>query len=169
MASKIGIKKYYHEPRETYYIKRGRKYIPISEYDDDLHDSIRHGTHVVINHLGTRMFVYDIEPDNAAMVAATKIFKEYLVKCLHHASEARPKTGNGVAFTESQQKAYDNLKRELGEHTYYFEFSSLHDIAEKAINDFVEHYGKKYEEYPFVKKAYDDLLMKCKMCIDNQT
>jgi hypothetical protein len=168
MASKIGIKIYNHEPRETYYIKRGRKYIPISEYDSNICDSIKHGTHLVVNHLGCRMYTYDVEPDHAAIIAATRIFKEYLVKQLHHASEARPKIGNGTLFTERQKKAYDKLKEELNEHTYFFEFPTLNDIAEKAINDFVQQYGKKYEDYPFVKKAYDNFLMKLKLCVDNQ-
>jgi hypothetical protein len=172
MVPKITTKQYRENissnMQETFYVKRGKKYIPVSEYDVEVHDSIRHGTHLVINHLGCRMYVYDVEPDNAAMIAAIRIFKEYLVKSLHHASEARPKTGNRTAFTESQMKAYNKLKEELGEHTYYFEFASLNDIAEQAIDNFIEHYGEKYKEYPFVKKAYDNLLLKCKMCIDNQ-
>jgi hypothetical protein len=152
---------------ETFYVKRGKKYIPISEYDAGVHDSIKHGTHLVVNHMGCRMYTYDVEPDHAAIVAATRIFKEYLVKSLHRASEARPKLDQNTPFTESQMKAYNKLKEELGEHTYYFEFPSLNDIAEKALNDFVEHYAYKYKDYPMVQKAYNNFILKCKLCIDN--
>ena len=161
-------KKYFHTPmKETYYVKKGRKYIPISEYDSEISQSIKYGTHLVVNHLGTRMYTYDVEPDHAAMIAAARIFKEYLVKILHHASQARPKTGDTKPFTESQMEAYNKLKEELGEHTYYFEFPSINEIASKAVDEFISHYSKKYEEYPFVQKAYDNLMLKIKLCIDN--
>lgn len=161
-------KRYTHDSmKETYYVKRGRKYIPISEYDSEIYQSIKYGTHLVVNHLGSTMYTYDVEPDHAAIIAAAKIFKEYLVKSLHHASEARPKTGNTKPFTERQMEAYNKLKEELGEDTYYFEFPSLNEITSKAVDNFIEHYSKKYEEYPFVKKAYDNLLLKIKLCIDN--
>lgn len=155
------------QTKETYYIKRGDQYIPISEYDADITDSFKYGTHLVVNHLGCKMFSYDIQPDNAAMIASLKIFKEYLVKRMYVAGEARPRNGKGVPFTEKQMEAYNKLKEELGENTYYFEFPAVGEIVEKALKDFMEFTGEKYKDYPFVKKAYDNLMLKIKLCIDN--
>lgn len=154
------------QTKETYYIKRGEEFIPISEYDSDITDSFKYGTHLVVNHLGCKMYSYEIEPDNAAMIASLKIFKEYLVKRMYVAGEASPKNGSRVPFTEKQMKAYNKLKEELGEHTHYFEFPALNDIVDKALKDFMEFSGDKYKDYPFVKKAYDNLLLKIKLCID---
>jgi hypothetical protein len=154
--------------RETYYVKRGRKYVPISEYDSDICDSLKYGTHVVVNEQGCRMYLYDIQPDNASIVAAAKLFKANLIQCMVNASKARPKTGNNIEFTERQKAAYDKLKEELGEHTYFFEFPTLNDIAEKAVESFLKDSGDKFKDYPFVKKAYDNLMLKIKLCIDKQ-
>lgn len=154
--------------RETYYVKRGRKYVPVSEYDSEVCDSLKYGTHLVVNEQGCRMYLYDVHPDNASIVAATQLFKSHLLKCMAVASEARPKTGTNIEFTEKQKEAYDKLKEALGEHTHYFEFSSLNDIADRAIQNFMEDSGDKFKEYPFVKKAYDNLMLKIKLCIDKE-
>jgi hypothetical protein len=114
------------------------------------------------------MYLYDIQPDSASIVAATKLFKEHLLKCMAHASQARPRTGNNVVFTERQKAAYDKLKEELGEHTYFFEFPTLNDIADMAIENFMKDSGDKFKDYPFVKKAYDNLMLKIKLCIDKE-
>lgn len=154
--------------RETYYVKRGDDYIPVCEYDSDMSGAWKYGCHLVINEFGSRMVLQDVDPDYAAVIAAVKIYKEILLKCVHTASEARPKTGNGIPFTESQKAALVKLKEELGEHTHYFEFSSLQEIVDKSVDDFMNVVGKKYQDHPFVKKAYDNLLLKIKLCIDNE-
>ena len=34
--------------KKVYYIKEGRRYVPVAEYDQDLMDSFPKGTHIVV-------------------------------------------------------------------------------------------------------------------------
>ncbi len=57
---------------ETFYRKRGRRYVPVAEYDDTFLSSLQLGNHLVQVKPGVRTVHFQIEPDNAAVLAAIK-------------------------------------------------------------------------------------------------
>jgi hypothetical protein len=59
--------------KKLYYLKEGRKYIPVSEYDSDLLDSFPKGTHIVMCYPGGKSTRYGIDPAYAPMIAAGRL------------------------------------------------------------------------------------------------
>ena len=88
--------------KKIYYEKIGRKYVPVSEYDNDLLDSFTKGTHLVMCYPGGSSRRYNIDPNYAAMIAAGRVAEDAICKAISKASELRPQR---TPLTEGQLKA----------------------------------------------------------------
>ena len=140
--------------KKIYYEKRGRKYVPISEYDNDFLDSFTEGTHLVMSYLGGKSTRYNIDPDYAAMIAAGRVAEDAICKAIAKASELRPKS---TPITEGQRKAWAKLAKEFGDELCTLNGLSVHDCAEAGIRAMMEEANKLLTD-PAVKKAYDRFL-----------
>jgi hypothetical protein len=54
--------------KKIYYEKRGRRYVPVAEYDNDLLDSFPKGNHLVMSYPGGTSRRFNIDPAYAAMI-----------------------------------------------------------------------------------------------------
>jgi len=96
--------------KKIYYEKRGRRYIPVSEYDNDLMDSFSKGTHLVMVYPGGASRRYNIDPNYATMIAAGRVAEEAMIRAMHKASEMRPAR---TPITPAQQKPGRNWLKSL--------------------------------------------------------
>ena len=145
--------------KKIYYEKVGRRYVPISEYDSNFIDSFTKGTHIVMSYPGGQSRRYNIDPDYASLIAASRVAEDAMCKAIHAASELRPRQ---TPITEGQRKAWKKLAKEFGDELCTLNQGSAHDIAEAGVKALQEEAKVLYSN-PAVKKAYDHLQLVCKL------
>ena len=66
--------------KKVYYEKRGRRYVPVAEYDGDFMDSYTHGTHLLMVYPGGQSRRYNIDPAYAPMIAAGRVAEDLVAQ-----------------------------------------------------------------------------------------
>lgn len=150
--------------KKVYYVKEGRKYVPVAEYDSDLCDSFHKGTHLVMVYPGGTSRRYNIEPNYAAMIAAGRVAEDVISQALMRASDLRPKR---APLTEGQRAAWDNLVREFGEEARCLEWPSARDACEQAVKA-MQVEADKLMQNPAVSRAYQRFQMICDLTREPQ-
>lgn len=150
--------------KKLYYIKEGRRYIPVSEYDSDLMDSFPKGTHIIMCYPGGQSRRYSIDPAFAPMIAAGRYAEDAVRTAIHKQSEATPKQR---PITKRQKAAWEEMKAAFGDEFYSIQFSSTHDLAEAGIKAMQEE-ADKLMKYEAVKQAYEQFLLVCKLTQESQ-
>jgi hypothetical protein len=149
--------------KTIFYKKQGRRYIPISEYDNDLLDSFTKGTHLVQVYPGGSSRRYNIDPAYAPMIAAGRVAEDAICKAISKASELRPKS---TPTTEGQRRAWRKLAKEFGDDLCTLHGLSVHDCAEAGVKAMMEE-AEKLLENPSVRKAYERFLLICELTKDH--
>jgi hypothetical protein len=145
--------------KKLYYIKEGRKYVPVSEYDSDLVDSFSKGTHLVMVYPGGSSRRYNVDPNYAAMIAAGRVAEDKISEAIRKASELRPQRS---PITDGQKKAWENLAKEFGDELCTLYGSSARDCAEAGVKAMQEE-ALKLMDNPAVKKAYEQFQLICEL------
>ena len=148
--------------KKLYYIKEGRKYVPVAEYDSDLLDSFPKGTHIVMCYPGGKSTRYSIDPAYAPMIAAGRLAEDAICKAMHAASEAKPKE---YPITERQRAAWEEMKTAFGDEFFSLEFASIRDLAETGVKAMQEE-ADKLMQHKSVRQAYEQFLLVAKLCAD---
>jgi len=149
--------------KKIYYEKKGRRYVPVAEYDSTYLDSFPKGNHLVMCYPGGQSRRFNIEPAYAPMIAAGRVAEDAMSKAVQKASEMRP---HNKPITEKQRKAWEALAKAFGDDRYYVEIPSAREIAEEGIKAMAEE-AEKLLNNPTVKKAYDHFLLVCKLTKDH--
>lgn len=150
--------------KKLYYIKKGRKYVPVSEYDSDLMDSFHKGTHIVMSYPGGKSTHYNIDPAYAPLIAAGRVAEAAICKSIQKASELRPQK---APITEGQRKAWAKLAEEFGDELCTLQGLSSHDCAQAGVKAMIDEANKLLEN-PSVKNAYDHFMLVCELTKENQ-
>jgi len=150
--------------KKIYYEKRGRRYVPVSEYDSEYLDSFSKGNHLVMCYPGGQSRRYNIEPALAPMIAAGRYAEDAMSSALVRASEMRP---HKKPITEKQKKAWEALARSFGDDRYYVEIPSAREVTEAGLRA-MEDEANKLLEHPMVKQAYDEFMATCKLVLDSK-
>ena len=145
--------------KKLYYIKEGRKYVPVAEYDDGLLDSFPKGNHLVCVYPGGSSRRYNVDPNYAAMIAAGRVAEDAICEALVKSSELRPMKS---PITEAQSKAWKNFAKEMGDDICALSYGSTRDHAEAAIKAMQEE-ALKLMTNPAVKKAYEHFQLMCEL------
>jgi hypothetical protein len=140
--------------KKIYYEKIGRKYVPVSEYDNDFLDSFTKGTHLVMSYPGGKSTRYNIDPNYAAMIAAGRVAEDAICRAISKASELRPKS---TPITVGQKRAWEKLAKEFGDDLCTLHGLSVHDCAEAGVKAMQEEADKLLAN-PIVRKAYEKFL-----------
>ena len=140
--------------KKIYYEKRGRRYVPVAEYDSDLVDSFPKGNHLIMCYPGGRSIRYNVDPALAPMIAAGRVAEDSMSKAIHDASELRPRQKE---LTVEQQRAWKRLIKLLGDDAYALQINSARDIAEAGLNAMQEEADKLLAN-PSVRLAYEKFL-----------
>jgi hypothetical protein len=141
--------------KKIYYEKRGRRYVPVAEYDNDLLDSFPKGNHLVMCYPGGSSRRFNIDPNYAAMIAAGRVAEDAISKVLMRESDLRPKR---APMTPKQIKAWDNLVKEFGEEARCLEWPSAREACEAAVKA-MQVEADKLLDNPSVRLAYEKFLM----------
>jgi hypothetical protein len=145
--------------KKVYYEKIGRRYVPVAEYDSTLLDSFPKGNHLVMCYPGGSSRRFNIQPDYASLIAASRVAEDAISSAIVKASEMRP---HRKPITEKQKKAWDNLNKAFGDERYYIEIPSAREIAEAGVKALQEE-AKMLQYNEAVKKAYDHFILICEL------
>lgn len=148
--------------KKIYYEKVGRKYVPVSEYDSDLLDSFRHGTHLVMSYPGGKSTAYNIDPNHAALIAAGRVAQEPMHRAINEAAKMKSDKWDGIALDNEQFEAWNRFVEVMGERGRYVYYNSVHDIAEAGIKA-LEEEAAKLMSNATVRDAYEQFLLVCKL------
>lgn len=145
--------------KKIFYEKVGRRYKPVSEYDDTLIGALPKGTHIIMSYPGGQSTRYKIDPAYAPMIAAGRVAEDAICRAISKASELRPKQ---TPITVEQRKAWEALANAFGDELCTLNGSSVHDYAEAGIKAMQEE-ADKLMSNPAVKKAYDHFMLVCEL------
>ena len=145
--------------KKIYYEKRGRRYVPVSEYDSEYLDSFSKGTHLVMAYPGGTSRRYNIDPAYAPMIAAGRVAEDAICRAISKASELRPKQ---TPITPKQKKAWEALAKAFGNELCTLHGLSVHDCAEAGVKAMMEE-AENLMNHPAVKDAYDKFLFTCEL------
>lgn len=149
--------------KKVYYIKEGRKYIPVAEYDSELMDSFPKGNHLVQCYPGGSSRRFNVDAKLAPMIAAGRFAEDAISKEIMRASDLRPKR---APLTEGQRAAWEKLVEEFGPDAKTLEWPSAREVAEAGVNAMIAE-AEKLMEHPMVKEAYDEFMATCKLVSEN--
>jgi hypothetical protein len=145
--------------KKIYYVKEGRKYVPVAEYDQDLMDSFHKGNHLVMVYPGGTSRRFNVEPALAPMIAAGRVAEDAVCSAMIKASELKPKR---TPITPAQQKAWRALADAFGDELCTLNGASTHDIARAGI-EAMQAEADQLMTNPTVRKAYDKFMMLCEL------
>lgn len=148
--------------KRLYYIKDGRKYTPVAEYDSDLMESFPKGNHIVMCYPGGQSRRYGIDPAFAPMIAAGRYAEDAICRKMFLASEAKPKE---APITERQRAAWEEMKLAFGDEFFSLNFASTRDIAEAGVQAMQEE-ADKLLKHEAVQQAYDHFMFVAKLAYD---
>jgi len=141
--------------KKLYYIKEGRRYKPVSEYDSDLLDSFHKGAHIVMSYPGGSTRRYNIDPAFGPMIAAGRYAEDAISKELMRASDMRPRE---TPLTQEQKDAWEHLVKVFGPEARCLEWPSAREACEAGVNA-MQAEADKMLTNPAIKKAWDYFMM----------
>lgn len=150
--------------KKIYYVKEGRRYVPVAEYDNDLMDSFHKGNHLVMVYPGGTSRRFNIEPALAPMIAAGRYAEDAICTAIAKASELKPQR---TPITLAQQRAWKKLAKEMGDELCTLSSGSVRDYAEAGVNA-MQAEADKLMQNPAVRQAYEQFLLVCELTKGNQ-
>jgi hypothetical protein len=145
--------------KKIYYEKRGRRYVPVAEYNEEWMDSFHKGTHLVMVYPGGSSRRYNINPAYAPMIAAGRVAGDAMCRAIQTASELRPRQ---TPITEGQRRAWKKLAKEFGDDLATLQIDCAHDIAEAGLKA-LQAEADKLMRHESVKRAYEQFLLVCEL------
>jgi hypothetical protein len=150
--------------KKIYYVKEGRRYKPVAEYDSDLMDSFPKGNHLVMCYPGGTSRRFNIDPALAPMIAAGRYAEDAISRAISKAAELRPQK---TPITEAQQKAWRKLAKEMGDELCTLYGLSVRDCAEAGVQA-MQAEADKLLQHPAVRDAYEQFQLVCKLIKEQQ-
>jgi len=145
--------------KKIFYEKRGRRYVPVAEYDNEILDSFPKGTHLVMCYPDGQSRRFNIDPNYAAMIAAGRVAEDAMCKAISKASELRPRQ---TPITKGQKKAWEKLAKEFGDELCTLDGLCIRDCAEAGIKAMQDE-ADKLMKHEGVRKAYEHFLLMCEL------
>ena len=141
--------------KKIFYEKVGKKYVPVKEHDPDLMDALPHGHHLIYCCPGVESRRYNIDPNYAALIAASRIAEEVIVKAILRASELRPVA---EPYTEEEIKAWENFRIVSGDNLSVLRGSSIQECVDAGIKALI-HEAHKLLQNESTRIAYDQFML----------
>jgi hypothetical protein len=151
--------------KQLFYKKQGRRYVPVSEYDNELLDSFPKGDHLVSVYPGGASRRFNIDPALAPMIAAGRYAEEAITRKIQEATELRPM--NREIDEETQRKWKQFIATIPEEFRYLFTHGCARDAAEAGVKAMQEEVDKLMQNEA-VRKSYDHFMLMCKMVKNNE-
>jgi hypothetical protein len=141
--------------KKIFYEKKGRRYVPVAEYDNEFLDSFPKGNHLVMSYPGGTSRRFNIDPNYAAMIAAGRVAEDAICDSLRKSSEMKPQR---TPITPGQKKAWEKLAKEFGDELCPLTYGSTRDHAEAAVKAMMQEADKLLTN-PSVRKAYERFML----------
>jgi len=145
--------------KQLFYKKVGRRYVPVSEYDNDLMDALPRGDHLLSVYPGGASRRYNIDPAYAPMIAASRVAEDAICRAIQKASELRPKQ---TAITLEQKKAWNALAKAFGDELCTLQGLSIRDCAEAGVQA-MQAEADQLMKNESVRQAYDHFMLVCEL------
>ena len=145
--------------KQIFYKKQGRRYIPVSEYDNEMLDSFPKGTHIVMCYPGGQSRRFNIDPNYAAMIAAGRVAEDAMCTAMIKADEVQPPR---KALTEAERDAWNNLIAVWGDEARSLRRACVRDVAEAAVQAMQDE-ADKLMTHEAVRRAYEHFQMVCQL------
>lgn len=142
------------------YKKQGRRYVPVAQYDPEYLDSLPRGAHLILCNPGQKSRHFNIDPNHAALIAASRRMLDAMTQSLVHASEVKPATRKSL--TETQIAAWNDMIDALGEDGRMLCYNSAHDICKAGV-DALTAEASQLMENESVRRAYEQFLLVCEL------
>ncbi|MGL6052628.1 MAG: hypothetical protein ACRC16_22050 [Aeromonas salmonicida] len=137
--------------RETYYRRDEHgEYQPVSYYDSNFMDAMPEGCHLVSVYPGGSCGRYNVNPDQAGLLAALTWCREAAVKSLVDAQQLKP---SNDAITEEQRLAWQRMLDAFPEGTYGIR-PSCQEAVDKMANLLVEQVERMLDKNPQLRSAH---------------
>jgi hypothetical protein len=145
---------------EIYYVKKGKRYVPVSYYDGHVMDSFPKGSTLVVVEGNATSRRYNIDPIYAPFVAAGMFAEKEMVEALMKGSEARPTTS---PITQEQKDAWDAFAKAMGEELRSINYQSACDVVRSGVSAMARE-AQETMKNEAVRNAYEQFLMLYKLC-----
>jgi hypothetical protein len=149
--------------KKIYYEKKGRRYVPVMEHDNELMDAMPRGNHLIMCYPGGQSTRYNIDPALAPMIAAGRVAEDRMSEAMRKASEMRPAR---TPITPGQQRAWKKLANEFGDELATLNCASSRDIAEAGLTA-MQQEAEQLLTNPAVRLAYEQFLLVCELTKKN--
>lgn len=143
--------------KKIFYEKKGRRYVPVLEYDNELLDSFPKGAHLVVCYPGGSSRRFNIDPAYAPMIAAGRVAEDAISTAIMKATEVQPRR---KALTQEELDAWNNLIEVWGEEARSLTRPAARDVAEAGIKAMMEE-ADKLMTHDSVRRAYEQFLLVC--------
>lgn len=150
--------------KKTFYEKRGRRYYPVHEYDQELLDSFPKGAHLVMCYPGGKSFRYNIDPNYAAMIAAGRVAEDAVTTAIVKSQECKP---SKTPITEEQKKLWRELAKSFNQDDFPVIRPYAGDAGRAAVEAMMKE-AEKLLENPSVKKAFEHFLFVAELTKDGK-
>lgn len=149
---------------ETFYIKRGRRYVPVREYDGMLQDALPHGSYVTVVRPGVSVQRWAIDPAYAPMIAAGIVAGEAVSEAMRSASEIRL-SQDRKPMTREQRDAWENLVAVFGPAARQLTWPSIAEITQAGVDAMIAE-AERLMTHPSVRSAYEHFITVSKLVED---
>lgn len=150
--------------KKVFYEKVGRRYKPVREYDSNLIDALPKGYHLISVYPGGQSTRYNIDPNYAAVIAASRVAEEAISGAIFKATEIRrqQRYEKETPLTPGQKAAWEKLVEEFGEHAKQLEWASVRECAEAGAIALQEE-AISLMENESIKQAFDHFVLLCEL------
>jgi hypothetical protein len=139
----------------VFYVRRGRRYVPVREYDQQFQDAMPYGAHLTVVRPGNQSTRYSIDPALAPMIAAGTYAEDAVCRALHRAGEVRPKI---QPITDEQRQAWDRIKQIMDDDAFYLQYASVADVARAGVEAMAQEAQVLLDQHPAVRDAYEQFM-----------
>lgn len=150
--------------KKIYYVKEGRRYKPVAEYDNDLMDSFHKGNHLVMVYPGGTSRRFNIDPALAPMIAAGRFAEDAICTAMVKTSELKPQR---TPLTLAQQKAWRALADAFGDELCTLSGGSVRAYAEAGVQA-MQAEADKLMQHEAVRQAYEQFMLVCELTKKSQ-
>jgi hypothetical protein len=149
---------------ETFYIKRGRRYVPVREYDTMLQNALPHGSYVTVVRPGSSVQRWAVDPAYAPMIAAGIVAREAMSDVMISASEVRL-SGERKPMTREQRDAWENLIAVFGPAARQLTWPSIAEVTQAGVDAMIAE-AERLMTHPSVRSAYEHFITVSKLVED---
>jgi hypothetical protein len=150
--------------KKTYYEKRGRRYVPVAEYNNDWMDSFPEGNHLIVCRPGSVSRRQRIDPALAPMIAAGVYAEDAISQAIYNAMELRPQP---VTMTTRQLALIEELTESMNQQDARWIRPCAQDAAQAGI-EAMQAEADKLMQNEAVRNSYEHFMLMCKLAKEHE-